>query len=456
MQVTPSGNRSSQLSSRHGGSLRGPVRWSCPTAPSVHDQVHGILWEENPGTPLASCNCPVSSLGTDEWKIGGPPVAVFGRKPPDCGCVNTATSRPGDVPGLSPCGWRPRHPRRGVRCAGVAVGRRRDGHHDGQLPDPGDRQPGQPGRAFRPGLLAGFPRLAPAQDQLLRLAELHRRGSAACPGGRRSARNPAVMGRERNAAWSGAKTTTSTSPRSSPSSRPTTRGRSSVDRRAHPRLPAFLTSSRLLTALLPVEGSASTSAAAATTPRSSVSAAACRQAASGCTSRPTGLRTSAGLLMRCGASSRRARLSGEGRQHRRRVAGVSGRAAEHGPPRRHHAAEVYGVNVGEAASDPVKYVNKRAARCGGKSPGSHRSSGRGTCPGWRSSGRHRRPVVHPAVFRGHQGSRIQIEKKDDIRARTGRSPGQRGRAAARLRQRAVGNASQQAFFEALTSGKLRG
>lgn len=50
------------------------------SAPSSH-QVHGILWEEIRGLH-ATLGLPGRVLGNDEWKIGGK-IAGFGRKPPD-------------------------------------------------------------------------------------------------------------------------------------------------------------------------------------------------------------------------------------------------------------------------------------------------------------------------------------------------------------------------------------
>jgi len=115
-----------------------------------------------------------------------------------------------------------------------------------------------------------------------------------------------------------------------------------------------------------------------------------------------------------------------------------------------HAAAVHGVNVAEAATDPAKYVNKRAqlwweiAR-----EGSQQRT-------WDLSVMEDSEVtvaqlLTPRYSEDIKG-RILIEKKDDIRARTGRSPDQ---ADALLLAYAVPRDAMGAYFEALTSGRLR-
>ena len=114
-----------------------------------------------------------------------------------------------------------------------------------------------------------------------------------------------------------------------------------------------------------------------------------------------------------------------------------------------HGAQVHGVNVAEAASDPVKYANLRAQLWWevGREASQQRT--------WDLSVMEDSDVtvaqlLTPRYTEDLKG-RILIEKKDDIRARIGRSPDQ---ADALLLAFAVPRNAQSAYFEALTSGRL--
>jgi hypothetical protein len=115
-----------------------------------------------------------------------------------------------------------------------------------------------------------------------------------------------------------------------------------------------------------------------------------------------------------------------------------------------HAAAVHGVNVGEAAADPVKYVNKRAqvwweiGRVGSQQRTwdlSVMESAETTIA----------QLLQPRYFEDIKG-RVQIEKKDDIRARTGGSPDE---ADALLLAYVVPKDAMGSYLAALQSGRLR-
>jgi len=116
-----------------------------------------------------------------------------------------------------------------------------------------------------------------------------------------------------------------------------------------------------------------------------------------------------------------------------------------------HAAEIHGVMVGEAATEPTVYVNKRAqiwwevGRVGSQQRTwdlSVMEARDTTCA----------QLLQPRYTEDIKG-RILIEKKEDIRARTGGSPDE---ADALLLAYVVVRDGQSAYFEALTTGRLRG
>lgn len=114
-----------------------------------------------------------------------------------------------------------------------------------------------------------------------------------------------------------------------------------------------------------------------------------------------------------------------------------------------HQAEVHGVNVAEAASDPVKYVNLRAQLWWevGRVASQQRTWDLSAIENAETT---TAQLLTPRYFEDAKG-RIQIEPKDDIRARTGRSPDQ---ADALLLAFHVPKNAQSAYFEALAAGKL--
>jgi hypothetical protein len=114
-----------------------------------------------------------------------------------------------------------------------------------------------------------------------------------------------------------------------------------------------------------------------------------------------------------------------------------------------HGAEVHGVNVAEAAADPVRFINKRAeqwwviAREGSQQrlwDLSQMDDADTTVA----------QLLTPRYEEDVKG-RVKIEKKDDIRVRTGRSPDQ---ADALLLAFYVARDGQAAYWEALGSGRL--
>lgn len=114
-----------------------------------------------------------------------------------------------------------------------------------------------------------------------------------------------------------------------------------------------------------------------------------------------------------------------------------------------HHAEIIAVNVAEAATDPAKYLNKRAqiwweiGRVGSQRREWDLSQ-------MEDAERTIAQLLWPRYEEDAKG-RIQIEKKDDIRARAGGSP---DRAEALLLAYHEPANAQAAYFEALTSGKL--
>jgi hypothetical protein len=116
-----------------------------------------------------------------------------------------------------------------------------------------------------------------------------------------------------------------------------------------------------------------------------------------------------------------------------------------------HHAEVHGINVAEAATDPVKFVNRRAdlwwtvGRMGSQRREWDLSQ-------MEDSERTVAQLLQPRYFEDIKG-RVQIEPKDDIRERTGGSP---DRAEALLLAYVVPHDPMGSYFEAMTSGKLRG
>lgn len=114
----------------------------------------------------------------------------------------------------------------------------------------------------------------------------------------------------------------------------------------------------------------------------------------------------------------------------------------------HHAA-VHGVNVGEAASDPARFVNKRAevwwmiGRVGSQKQEWDLSA-------MENADTTVAQLLLPRYIEDVKG-RVQIEPKDDIRARAGMSPDE---AEALLLAYHVPANAQAAYFEALTAGRL--
>jgi hypothetical protein len=116
-----------------------------------------------------------------------------------------------------------------------------------------------------------------------------------------------------------------------------------------------------------------------------------------------------------------------------------------------HQAEVFGVNVAEQATDPTKYLNKRAqvwweiGRVGSQRREWDLSQ-------MEDAERTTAQLLQPRYEEDVKG-RLKIEPKDDIRARTGGSP---DRAEALLLAYVVPHDPMGSYFEAMTSGKLRG
>jgi hypothetical protein len=115
-----------------------------------------------------------------------------------------------------------------------------------------------------------------------------------------------------------------------------------------------------------------------------------------------------------------------------------------------HQAVIHAVNVAEQATDPVKFINKRAelwwmiGRVGSQKREwdlSRMEAAETTTA----------QLLQPRYLEDVKG-RIQIEPKDDIRERTGGSPDE---AEALLLAFYVPRNSTSDFFSALTSGKLR-
>lgn len=116
-----------------------------------------------------------------------------------------------------------------------------------------------------------------------------------------------------------------------------------------------------------------------------------------------------------------------------------------------HQAAIIGVGFGEAASDPQRFVNKRAevywviGRVGSQKREwdlSVMEAAETTVA----------QLLQPRYLEDVKG-RVQIEPKEDIRERTGGSPDE---AEALLLAYVSGGNAQTAFFEALASGRLRG
>ena len=116
-----------------------------------------------------------------------------------------------------------------------------------------------------------------------------------------------------------------------------------------------------------------------------------------------------------------------------------------------HQAEVHGVNVAEQASDPVKYINKRAELWWAVGRGGSQER-TWDLSQMEDAERTTAQLLQPRYFEDIKG-RIQIEAKDDIRERTGGSP---DRAEARLLAYVVPHDPMGSYFEALTSGRLAG
>ncbi len=116
-----------------------------------------------------------------------------------------------------------------------------------------------------------------------------------------------------------------------------------------------------------------------------------------------------------------------------------------------HQAAVHGVNFGEAASDPQKYVNLRAEVWWevGRVASQERTWDLSVME---DADKTIAQLVAPRYFEDIKG-RIQIEKKDDVIARIGRSP---DNADALLYAFVVKRDGQGAYWEALMGGKLSG
>ena len=115
-----------------------------------------------------------------------------------------------------------------------------------------------------------------------------------------------------------------------------------------------------------------------------------------------------------------------------------------------HTAEVHGVGFGDAATDPTRFVNKRAevywmiGRVGSQKREwdlSVMEAAETTVA----------QLLQPRYLEDVKG-RVQIEPKDDIRERTGGSPDE---AEALLLAYVVPSDSTKAFFEAMAAGQLR-
>jgi hypothetical protein len=115
-----------------------------------------------------------------------------------------------------------------------------------------------------------------------------------------------------------------------------------------------------------------------------------------------------------------------------------------------HAAAVHGVNVAEQASDPVRYLNRRAeiwweiGRVGSQQRTWDLSQ-------MEESETTIAQLLQPRYEEDIKG-RLKIEPKDEIRARTGGSPDE---ADALLLAYVVPHDAQAAYWEALTTGRLR-
>lgn len=115
-----------------------------------------------------------------------------------------------------------------------------------------------------------------------------------------------------------------------------------------------------------------------------------------------------------------------------------------------HLAEVFGINVAEAASDPAKFINKRAEMWWmiGRTGSQKREWDLSQMDAAETT---TAQLLQPRYVEDIKG-RIQIEPKDDIRERTGGSPDE---AEALLLAYVKGGSAQHAFFEALQGGRLR-
>jgi hypothetical protein len=114
-----------------------------------------------------------------------------------------------------------------------------------------------------------------------------------------------------------------------------------------------------------------------------------------------------------------------------------------------HEADVHGVNVAEQASDPAKWINKRAEIWWqiGRIGSQHREWDLSRMD---DSERTIAQLLQPRYEEDVKG-RIKIEAKDDIRARTGGSP---DRAEALLLAYVVPHDPMGSYYTALTSGRL--
>jgi hypothetical protein len=115
-----------------------------------------------------------------------------------------------------------------------------------------------------------------------------------------------------------------------------------------------------------------------------------------------------------------------------------------------HAAEIHGVSFGEAASDPQRFVNKRAEVYWviGRVGSQKREWDLSCMEGAETTVAQ---LLQPRYLEDVKG-RVQIEPKDDIRERTGGSPDE---AEALLLAYVVPSDSTKAFFDAMASGRLR-
>jgi hypothetical protein len=114
-----------------------------------------------------------------------------------------------------------------------------------------------------------------------------------------------------------------------------------------------------------------------------------------------------------------------------------------------HQAVIHGVNFAEAATDPAKYINKRAeiywviGRVGSQRREWDLSQ-------MEAADTTVAQLLQPRYLEDVKG-RIQIEPKDDIRERTGGSPDE---AEALLLAYVVPHDPMGSYFEAMTSGRL--